>query len=264
MAPYPPSSYGQPPGSYGQPPGSYGQPPPGGSPYGSKPPPPTYGAQNYNSSATRYPQPGYNSNGPAVSAQQQMEDMARKCERYADLMINMDRALAAWENKRIDDREALRQCEPTMDQIQRLGVVDGDMARERLLYKGIDERRRVEMQVQYRRLIDSAQGAGGMYGQPGGQPGAYPPGTGSPPLGQQTPPPPGGYYGSKGPPPPTYGAPPTYGSQPPPTYGSRPPTYGPGYGAPGTMPPGQYPPGTMPPGTMPPGSAYGRKKHGCC
>mmetsp|Transcript_22164 Transcript_22164/g.40770 ORF Transcript_22164/g.40770 Transcript_22164/m.40770 type:complete len:250 (-) Transcript_22164:72-821(-) len=249
MSQYPPS-YGQPPGSYGQPP------PPGGSPYGSsRPPPPTYGAQNYNSSATRYPQPGYNSNGPAVSAQQQMEDMARKCERYADLMINMDRALAAWENKRIDDREALRQCEPTMDQIQRLGVVDGDMARERLLYKGIDERRRVEMQVQYRRLIDSAQGTGGYYGQ--GQPQAYPPGTGSPPIGAQTPPP---YYGGK--PPPTYG-------QPPGSYG-RPPTYGPGYGQPGTMPPGSYPPGTMPPGAYPPGtippgsSQYGRKKKGCC
>mmetsp|Transcript_26131 Transcript_26131/g.68742 ORF Transcript_26131/g.68742 Transcript_26131/m.68742 type:complete len:125 (-) Transcript_26131:142-516(-) len=88
----------------------------------------------------------------------QTDEMAQRCSTYANLMSDLDSTLASWVSRRLSMDETRQRVEGIVDKIQDLGYVDKELANEDLYRKGLDARRRLEMEKTYRELQGKAPG----------------------------------------------------------------------------------------------------------
>lgn len=73
-------------------------------------------------------------------------------ERYVSYMMSIDLVLHDWEAKKIGNHEALANADFYMKKITGIGKVDAARARFLLLQKGLGDRRRMDLQLEYQEL----------------------------------------------------------------------------------------------------------------
>mmetsp|Transcript_61971 Transcript_61971/g.115871 ORF Transcript_61971/g.115871 Transcript_61971/m.115871 type:complete len:134 (-) Transcript_61971:217-618(-) len=89
---------------------------------------------------------------PATLKQKPSTAEQSKAQKYATQMLAFDRVINNWRNRSIDKREALVHCDHILENIVAIGALDGDMARQVLCDRGLDDQRRVELQTSYQDL----------------------------------------------------------------------------------------------------------------